>query len=196
MPKHLNSTRNLIVPDLVNRIYNLVLALIILLTAILLCACSSRYNKYTSWDVDKDNKVDSYEFFKGYGHAKLFRPWAGTDFSFPVSKLVNAQFHSMDLDSDRKLTSDEFDTGEHYFYFGFRSPNFKRFDDNENSFIDEREFNIHGTEAVIRMWDLSADHQISKYEMVTGLYRAHDRNNNGTIEIEEFNLWKSNMLSP
>jgi hypothetical protein len=161
---------------------------------IIAMSCARRHIGYSEWDKSGNNKIDNYEFIKGYNDAKLFRRWAHGEFSFPAIDLTKTLFLAMDADSDRVIDESEFRTRSDYFHFGFTQPSFEKWDKNCSGFLEWNEFVDGGEEAIIRMWDFTGDGKLNRQEMADGIFLSYDKNHNGSWDRNEFEFWTESKL--
>lgn len=168
--------------------------LFLIVVLLVMIGCSQRRFNYQKWDVDRNDQLERLEFVNGYDRASCFRKWARGKYSIAITTFIQNLFTSADRNADKKLDTTEFEMITDYFHFGFANSSFILWDNNADGSLNKKEFAEQAEKTIGKKWDISADKQLSLYEMAGGVFFTYDKNNNGTMDSSEFAYWTKMKL--
>lgn len=141
------------------------------------------------WDKNGNEGLDLAEFVEGYHAWGFYEKWAEKSKPISDSTFLHRMFGLLDGNHDRALDSAEYNSRRVLWSLP-ENLNTQQWDKNQDRVLGLSEFMQEANQHLVRLFDTSADGQITEDEMAHAMFAVCDKNHDGQVRSMEFYRWE------
>lgn len=139
-----------------------------------------------TWDVNKDDIVDTNEFNDGFASGDYYNTWdVNSDGWLNEDEFGDGLYGTWDANDDDIIDTDEWNSGL-YNQFGDDYADFSAWDTDGNNEINDSEYNeVYSNSSVYNDWDADGNNEINDSEVNEGVFSWFDGDDDGYLSEDE-----------